>query len=308
MGKLFRELAKVARSDLPVLLEGETGVGKDVFARALHEQSGRSGALVAVNCAALPEPLAEGELFGYRRGAFTGAERASVGLLKAASGGTLFLDEIMELPLTLQAKLLRVIEDGQVVPLGESTPVSLDLRVVAAAQKPLAGCVETGAFRRDLYARLNGYRITLPPLRERREDILPLFRQFLDQHCGGRAPALNAKAAEVLSLYSWPMNVRELSLVARRLAVAHGLESELHAEHLPEEMTRASVPAPAPRKADSLPDQDDVDVERLQSALREHRGNVLRASAVLGMSRQRAYRLLAMYEVDLDPYRKGAAT
>ena len=168
-------LRGVAASDLPIVLEGETGTGKEVVAGALHRWSGRSGPLVAVNCAALPEALAEGELFGYRRGAFTGADRASPGFFRAADGGTLLLDEISDLPLALQAKLLRVLEQREVQPLGEARPVPIDVRVVVAGQQSLTESVRAGRFRADLLARLDGLTIQLPPLRQRREDVLPPF-------------------------------------------------------------------------------------------------------------------------------------
>ena len=158
-------LRQAAASDLPIVLEGETGCGKEVVTRTLHRWSGRSGPLVAVNCAALPEGLAEGELFGYRRGAFTGAERASVGYFRGADAGTLLLDEVSDLPLVLQAKLLRVLEERAVQPLGETRPVPIDVRVVVAGQQPLMEVMRAGRFRADLLARLDGLTVRLPPLR-----------------------------------------------------------------------------------------------------------------------------------------------
>jgi hypothetical protein len=173
-----------------VIVEGETGTGKEGMARALHRWSGRRGRFVAVNCAALPANLAEAELFGYRRGAFTGAETASLGLFREADAGTLFLDEILDLPLGLQAKLLRVLEERQVRGLGEARDVPIDVRVIAATQEPLGNAVKTGRFRADLYARLDGLTVVLPPLRDRREDIAPLFLEFLRQYIGGRMPEI----------------------------------------------------------------------------------------------------------------------
>ena len=160
---------------MPIVLEGETGTGKELATRALHRWSGRSGPLSAVNCAALPEGLAEGELFGYRRGAFTGADRASAGFFRGADGGTLLLDEVSDLPLGLQAKLLRVLEEREVQPLGEISPGADRRAVVVAGQQPLIEAVRAGRFRADLLARLDGLAVRLPPLRERREDVLPLF-------------------------------------------------------------------------------------------------------------------------------------
>ena len=169
---------RVARSNLCTVVQGETGSGKEQIAHALHAWSGRSGPLVAVNCAGLPENLLESELFGYRRGAFTGADHHHLGYLRSADGGTLFLDEVIELPLSSQAKLLRALETREVVPLGETKPVVIDVRLISATQRPLETCVEEGSFRADLMARLSEYRIALPPLRERREDVPALFRRF----------------------------------------------------------------------------------------------------------------------------------
>ena len=171
-------LEKAARSDLPVILEGETGTGKEMVARAIHSWSGRAGPFVAVNCAALPEALAEGELFGYRRGAFTGAERQSPGFFRSASGGTLLLDEVSDLPLAIQAKLLRVLEQREVQPLGEAQPAPVDVRIIVATQEPLGEAVARQKFRPDLLARLDGICVRLPPLRERTGDMPALFSRL----------------------------------------------------------------------------------------------------------------------------------
>src|SRR6185369_9692805 len=165
--------------DLPIVVQGETGTGKEGMARAIHGWSGRKGPFVPVNCAALPAELAEAELFGYRKGAFTGAGAASAGLFRAAQGGTIFLDEVLDLPAALQPKLLRVLEERRVRALGETRDVPVDVRVVAATQEPLAAAVAERRFRADLHARLDGLTVVLPPLRERREDIAPLFFEFL---------------------------------------------------------------------------------------------------------------------------------
>ena len=187
-------LPKVARSDLAIVLEGETGTGKELVARAIHTLSGRAGKLVAINCAALPQGLAEAELFGYRRGAFTGAERASPGFFRAAEGGTLLLDEVSELPLGLQAKLLRALEQKAVQPLGEPAPVPVDVRIVVAGQSSLFEAVKRQQFRADLLARLNGVTLHLPPLRARRADILPALFALLANAANRRAPSLRTRA------------------------------------------------------------------------------------------------------------------
>jgi transcriptional regulator with PAS, ATPase and Fis domain len=265
----------------------------------LHERSGRRGAFVGVNCAALPEALAEGELFGYRRGAFTGAERASSGFFRAAQGGTLLLDEITDLPLPVQAKLLRALEERQVTPLGESTPVALDVRVMAATQQPLQEAVAEKRFRADLLARLDGLTIVLPALRERREDIGYLLRELVATYSGGHAPKLDARLVERLCIHDWPFNVRELDLLVRRLLVLHGHEPLLKRGFLPAQL-RDVVESDADQKLD----RDEQDLARLVACLRRYQGNVARAAAEVGISRQRAYRLMeAKKDVDLEGLR-----
>lgn len=223
------------------MILGETGTGKEGVAHAMHEWSARKGPFVAVNCAALVPTLAEAELFGYRRGAFTGAERASSGFFRAAQGGTLLLDEVTDLPESVQAKLLRALEQREISPLGESVPVRIDVRVLAGTQIPLAKMVEERRFRGDLCARLDGLTIRLPPLRERKQEIPYLFTHFLRLHSGGRPPDVEPRLVEQLCLYDWPFNVRELDLLARRLLVLHGHEELLRRSHLPEQILNRAV-------------------------------------------------------------------
>jgi transcriptional regulator with PAS, ATPase and Fis domain len=312
-------LRQAAVSDLPIVLEGETGCGKEVVTRALHRWSGRTGPLVAVNCAALPEGLAEGELFGYRRGAFTGADRASPGYFRGADGGTLLLDEVSDLPLVLQAKLLRVLEERAVQPLGETRPVPIDARVVVAGQQPLMEVMRAGRFRADLLARLDGLTVRIPPLRTRREDVLPMFSRLLEAHGQGQAPAIDVDLAERLCLHDWPFNVRELVLLARRLLTLHGAEGTLRAEHLPKRIVEGTLdvvtpsaagklsdpmlPAPPVPAAPPRPISEPVELPALVVALRASGGNVARAAAILGISRQRAYRLMEGQSVDLETMR-----
>ncbi len=305
-------LRQAAASDLPIVLEGETGTGKELVARALHRWSGRPGPLVAVNCAALPEGLAEGELFGYRRGAFTGADRASAGFFRSADHGTLLLDEVSDLPMPLQAKLLRVLEEREVQPLGEIRPVPIDVRVVVAGQQPLIEAVRAGRFRADLLARLDGLAVRLPPLRMRRADVLPLFSHLLLELGQGRAPSMESDVAERLCMHDWPFNVRELVLLAKRLVTLHGSEVTLRAQHLPERIAGApgaplgpppaGSPAAAARPAGAP--AEPVELPALVVALRASGGNVARAAAMLGISRQRAYRLMEGQAVDLEALRK----
>jgi transcriptional regulator with PAS, ATPase and Fis domain len=314
---IFEQLQRAASSTLPIVLSGETGTGKEGGVRAIHAWSERRGPLIAVNCAALPPSLAEAEFFGYRKGAFTGAERAQVGHFRAAHGGTLFLDEIADLAEPLQGKLLRALEQHEVMPLGESTPVPVDVRIVAATQVPLAQAVAQRRFRPDLCARLEGLTVVLPPLRERREEIPYLFSHLLSEHSGGRPPGVEPRLIEQLCLYDWPFNVRELDLLVRRLLVLHAHEGWLRRSQLPEHMrvfpdqglparihhsasTYASSPAdPAMSATSAIANTPDAHRERrerelaaLIKELRAQRGNVARAAAATGISRQRAYRLM----------------
>ncbi|WP_437809294.1 sigma 54-interacting transcriptional regulator [Sorangium sp. So ce1078] len=221
---LYEQAARAARSLISVLILGETGVGKEVLARTLHARSPRaSGPYVELNCAALPPSLLESELFGHEKSAFTGATQARPGLLESAHGGTLFLDEIGELPLAFQAKLLRVLEDRKVLRIGGRTPRRIDLRFVAATNRDLEAEIARGAFRQDLYFRLNGISLVVPPLRERVAEIGPLAGRFLEEACRqleqGSAPRISAEALAVLEAYSWPGNVRELRNVIERAVV-----------------------------------------------------------------------------------------
>jgi len=298
--------------DLPVIVQGETGTGKEGMARAIHESSQRDkqGPFVAVNCAALPLQLAESELFGYKKGAFSGAEQSNEGLFRAAQGGTIFLDEILELPPALQPKLLRALEQREVLPLGATTPIPIDVRIVVATQEPLENAVEEGRFRQDLFARLDGLTIALPPLRERREDIVPLLLHFLRKHTGGCPPALDAKLVDTLCVYDWPLNVRELLLVTRRLLALHGREPTLRRSHLPRRILerthhQSELPAGEHTTRSWRPTDDDTEFDRLVDALRENNGKVAKAAAAIGIIRGRAYRLLDAHpEFSLKDVRK----
>jgi transcriptional regulator of acetoin/glycerol metabolism len=305
------EPAKKIAPELPIIVQGETGTGKEGTARAIHAWSGRRGAFIAVNCAALPAELAEAELFGYRKGAFTGADQTSPGLFRAAEGGTLFLDEILDLPLALQAKLLRVLEERQVRALGETKTIAIDVKVVAATQEPLGSAVAAQKFRADLHARLDGLTIALPPLRSRREDIIPLFGEFLRQHAGGKPPALEPKLIEALCLYDWPLNVRELLLLTRRTLGLHGHEPTLRRAHLPERIWKAAAAAAGESSPGSSSSgrlrratSDEAEFEALVAALRNANGSVARAAEAIGISRARAYRLIAAHpDFSLDEVR-----
>jgi transcriptional regulator with AAA-type ATPase domain len=291
-----------ARSGLNIVLEAESGSGKECFARAIHEWSARSGPLVPVNCSAVPTALAEAELFGYQRGAFTGAERNHAGYFKAASGGTLFLDEVLELPAAVQAKLLRAAETREVVPLGATQAVRVAIRIVSACQVPMAQAVHRGQLRADLFARLNGVTIRIPPLRERREDILPLFQHFLTRFIPHGGPQIGPLAAEALCLHDWPLNVRELETVALRASVFFPGAESIGAEDVAGLMGRLLSemnPSLAPAH------DGDPAWEKLVGALTTKRGNVVKAAEAVGISRQRAYRLMAQHpELDVAQLRR----
>jgi transcriptional regulator with PAS, ATPase and Fis domain len=296
-------LPAVAKSSLPIVLEGEPGTGKERVAAAIHAWSGRAGRIVALNCAAIPETLAESELFGHLKGAFTGADRPGLGLIRAADGGTLFLDEVVELSRAVQAKLLRVVEQQEVVPVGETEPVHVDVRVVAATHEPLERAVADGRFRGDLFSRLAGRTLRLPPLRERREEIPGLFQALLARRARRTPPSLDARLVETLCLADWPYNVRDLDLLAERLLAENPSADLLRRSHLPPELLRNAPAGARPAGAGSKQQRE---IERLTTALGAHRGNIARAAAAVGISRQRAYRLIRDAGIDLAALRAGS--
>ena len=226
---------RLAASEIPVLINGPTGTGKEVLSRFIHERSPRrDGPFVAVNCAAMPETMLETMLFGHQKGAFTGASSASEGFFRAADGGTLLLDEIAEMPLSLQAKLLRALQEGEVVPIGATKPIKVDVRVIACANRDLPREVEEGRFRADLYYRLNVFPLSLRALAERLEDIPPLAFSMLLRHCplGQAIPWISPIALRLLCAHTWPGNVRELENVMRRALLLAGVDDEIRPEHI----------------------------------------------------------------------------
>jgi transcriptional regulator with AAA-type ATPase domain len=298
--RVLARLPAVARAGIPVLIEGETGTGKEVAARALHALSGRGGDFVAVNCGALPASLLEDALFGHKRGAFSGASEDRPGLVRASDGGTLFLDEIGELPAPAQAALLRALDQREVLPVGATRPVPVDLRVVAATHRPLARMVEAGGFRRDLYMRLAGYRVALPKLSERREDLGLLAGALLARlgpEVAARA-AMQPKAARALFACAWPGNVRQLEkCLSAAVAVAGG--GVIGIDHLPEEV-RAAPPS---LRATALDEEDAAQRERLIALLGEHQGNVSAVARALGKARMQVQRWMKRYGIDPEAFR-----
>ncbi|MBX3207740.1 MAG: sigma 54-interacting transcriptional regulator [Labilithrix sp.] len=313
--RIYDLLPTIAPSPLSVLVLGETGVGKEVFADAIHRASARAaGPFLKLNCAALPESILEGELFGYERGAFSGAVTARPGLFEAANDGTVFLDEIGELTLPTQAKLLRVLESGEVLRLGSRSPLHVDVRFVAATNKDLAALVASGAFRADLFYRLEGVRVEIPPLRDRADDIIALAEFFvarLASRMNLAAPSLSAGARELLRDYAWPGNVRELRNVVERAVVMNPRVPELDESHLVTYgVTTRPTLAPdsgvqtASRLAAVTPETDDLQsaLETLErraivEALEKTGGNQSAAARMLNMGRHALIGRLETYGI-----------
>jgi DNA-binding NtrC family response regulator len=288
MRALAGKLPRIARARASVLLRGESGTGKEVIAAALHRLSDRSARpLVKVNCAALPESLLEAELFGAAKGSYTGAHADRPGLFQAADGGTLFLDEVGELPGSIQAKLLRVLQDGEFDRIGEpGRPLRVDVRVIAATNRDLDEAVRSGAFRKDLYYRLNVVPIVLPPLRERPEDLGPLVRNFLAVLAPEREVRLHPRARALLESYDWPGNVRELrNALEHALVIGEG--DEIRAESLP-----AALQDAQPRATEDGATLEEIERRCLAQALIKTEFNRTRAARLLGITRRTlGYRL-----------------
>lgn len=300
---------RIAASEIPVLLEGPTGTGKEILSRFVHRMSARAdGPFVAVNCAAMPEAMLEGLLFGHRKGAFTGAGETREGLFRAADGGTLLLDEIGELPLALQAKLLRTLQEGEVLPLGATKPVKVDVRIIAATNRTLAAEVDAGRFREDLMYRLNVFPMTLPALRDRRGDIAPLAFGMLLRHGTrpGMACWISGQAIALLENHAWPGNVRELENVIRRAILLAGKDSCIGSEHIVfDQPVRSLDSAPrysaAPTPASSLSDVAfQSEAQAILDTLDAHGGHRGKTARTLGISeRTLRYRLASMRECGL---------
>ena len=289
--RVLTQALRVASTDTTVLLRGESGTGKEIVAHFVHTESPRrNGPFVAINCGALPETLFESELFGFERGAFTGAQQAKPGQLELASGGVLFLDEVTELPLTAQVKLLRVLQEREFTRLGGTRLIKTNVRVVAATNQDVKTAVEQGRFRDDLYYRINVFDISLPPLRERGPDVVLLARHFLKvlapTHCSSD-PQLAADAEAALLAYHWPGNVRELRNVIERATILCDGDP-IRPEHL--SLTNS-------HNAPLLVSTDLQDLERraIEQALRESAGNKAKAARTLGISRTQLYCRLRKY-------------
>ncbi len=284
MRSVYRMIAKAAESDATVLLTGESGTGKELVARAIHYQSRRRSApLVPVNCGGIPDGLLESELFGYCKGAFTGAHETRNGFFQAAAGGSLFFDEVSELGLPMQAALLRVLQDKTVTMVGSREPRTVDVRILAASNRRLEARVEQGAFRQDLYYRIHVIPLELPPLRERGDDVFLLVRKFADRFArelGKPAPAFTDHALAALRAYPWPGNVRELENVIQRL-VLMGESDRIDAPDLPSLMRFS-----ADRGSCGQRTLAEVEVAHIRDVLQQTAGNKSRAAAILGIDRK----------------------
>jgi transcriptional regulator with AAA-type ATPase domain len=293
-------LRQIASSEIPVLVEGESGVGKEVIAREIHALSGRKGPFVPVNCGALPDNLVESELFGYKKGAFSGAQSDHDGLVRAANGGTLFLDEIGDLPASSQAALLRLLHEREVLPVGGTRAVEIDLRVVAATHRDLDDMVADGSFRHDLFARLAGFRVTVPTLDQRRTDLGLLIGALHQRLFTAEHPGFDVDAARLLLRYPWPLNVRELEQALATAQVLAGVEL-VRGEHLPDSV-RTGRPPGAPRPV-VLSEIDQKIRDTVVAALREHQGNVSAVARALDKDRKQIQRWLKRFGLDTGAYR-----
>jgi len=300
MASALAALPAVARTALPAIVAGESGTGKELIARAVHALSGRRGPFLAVNCAAIAQTLLESELFGSRRGAFSGATEDRQGLVRAADGGTLFLDEIADLSMPAQAALLRVLQESEVLPVGATRPVHVDVRIVAAAQRDLRSLAAAGRFRLDLLARLDAFTVQLPPLRERREDLGLLLGVLLRRLAPDRCDRLRLEpdAARALFRHAWPLNVRELELCLGTTLALCG-DGTIEAAHLPESVRRGPAAGVGPAAAASAGLR-----EELVGLLHQHGGNVAEVARILGKGRMQIHRWARRYDIDLASFRR----
>jgi DNA-binding NtrC family response regulator len=313
MYAVFELISNVAHTNTTVLIEGETGTGKEQVARAIHAASiGRTGPMVAINCAALPETLLESELFGHEKGAFTSAVGQRRGRFELAHGGTILLDEVGDVPATMQAKLLRVLQERRFERVGGATSIEVDVRVIAATNRPLQRLVKQGTFREDLFYRLNVVKIDLPPLRERLEDVPLLASHFAQKYAppGEEPKQISPAAMQVLLNYRWPGNIRELENVIERASVTTR-GKVIEPDNLPQELT-AAPPQKTPfhidleRPLPKLLQEAIANIEQsyIRKALKKARGNVGRCARICGLSRRSVTAKIAEYKIDKAVYKE----
>ena len=325
MTSLVEEVYKIRSSDVTVLVTGESGTGKELVSRAIHTVSSRKDKIfIPFNCTAVPKELAEGHLFGYRKGAFTGAVTDSPGMIRAADGGTLFLDEIGDLPLDVQPKLLRFLQEGEVQPIGERKPIQVDVRVIAATNMPLEEKVADGSFREDLYYRLNVIRLRVPPLRERRSEIPPMINYYVNHYSarfGKRDLTITPQTIDLLMVGNWEGNVRQLCNEIQRIVARAEDGEKITPEHLSPELIRnvnslssqdsggnvrpiASYNSPfatfnSGSHVGTLEDAvSELETQLIKEALTRHEWNISRASTELGVTRRGLYMKIARYGIE----------
>jgi sigma-54 dependent transcriptional regulator, acetoin dehydrogenase operon transcriptional activator AcoR len=303
LARRLERLSRVAPSLLSILLLGDTGTGKEVLARAVHALSRRPGPFVAVNCGAIPSNLVESHLFGHTRGAFSGAVKDEPGMVRSANFGTLLLDEIGDLPMSSQAALLRVLQEGEVLPVGSTQTAKVDVRIVAATHMPIEDLIERGVFRRDLYARLAGYTFTLPPLRERRVDLGLLIAALLASGKIGGPPdvRIHREAARAMIRHSWPMNIRELEQCLRAACVLAD-DGLVTLDDLPVAIAGA-LGAPEPLLEDATDGKDEELRRELLVRIVDAKGNVTEVARSMGKARQQIQRWLRRFAIDPEAYR-----
>jgi transcriptional regulator with PAS, ATPase and Fis domain len=324
MTSLVEEVYKIRSSDVTVLVTGESGTGKELVSRAIHTLSNRKDKVfVPFNCTAVPKELAEGHLFGYRKGAFTGAVNDSQGVIRTAHGGTLFLDEIGDLPLEVQPKLLRFLQEGEIQPLGEKAPIKVDVRVIAATNMPLEEKVADGSFREDLYYRLNVIRLRVPPLRERRSEIPPIVNYYLNQYSARfnkRDLTITPQTMDLLMVCEWEGNVRQLCNEVQRVVARAEDGDTITPDHLSQDLKRSAVPIPSFAAAGgnissigafNMPTFNisanggtleeavsELEKRMIREAMRRHNNNISRVARELGLTRRGLYLKLGRYQMD----------
>jgi transcriptional regulator with PAS, ATPase and Fis domain len=315
MTQLVEEVHKIRSSDVTVLVTGESGTGKELVARAIHAiSSRRSKVFLPFNCTAVPKELAESYLFGYKKGAFTGAVSESPGVIRSAAGGTLFLDEIGDLPIDVQPKLLRFLQEGEVQPLGEQRPIQVDVRIIAATNTNLEEMVADGRFREDLYYRLNVIRLRVPPLRERHSEVPAIVNYYVNHYSakfGRRDITITSQAVDLLMVFDWPGNVRQLTNEIQRVVARAEDGTVITPDQLSPDLRRMSTPVSVTNAAPKLSAVPGAQVENLTlaeamselerrmiaDAMRKHGGNISRVARELGLTRRGLYLKLERYDL-----------
>ena len=310
MLSIFETLDLIAPSNVSVLILGESGTGKELVARAIHSKSPRRDKrFITQNCASIPETLLESELFGYKKGSYTGATHDRPGLFEAADGGTLFLDEIGDLSLSSQAKILRALQEGEIRRIGDNTPIQVDVRILSATNKDLQEQIYKGLSREDLFYRLNIVTIKMPPLKDRKEDIPILARHFLTNYCqkmGKHYAGIDPDALETLSTYAWPGNIRQLKNEMERIAILLQDGETVHPRYLSEVIQHSSLvrsPSDSRKLKDTL---DNIQQKMLVDALSKHKWNRTKAADELGVTRRGLIKMIERMGLDRRQHKRSS--